>query len=151
MRFGLLIWIGVLSSIPCWAQSPPQLLHHLSAGTKLVPTQPIIIPANTDQITLVNRAMPGSICKLRVKEPKPFDRVINDTHPLVVSGTSRSGFSSPHRASLWTYVEFNSRGVDDLICVADRGSHEMTFTEFEKVLAGEFLIKLPERHPVVID
>jgi hypothetical protein len=70
---------------------------------------------------------------------------------LTVSGTSRSGFSSARRFSISTYVRFDSRSIDDLVCVADRGSHEMTFNEFERILAGDFSIHLPTEKPVAIN
>jgi hypothetical protein len=133
------------------SSAPPRLLHHLNAGTRLVAKQPIIIPANADQITLSSGSMPGSICRLRVKEPKPFDRVLPEADALTVSGTARAGFTSSRRLALSTYVRFDSRAIDDLVCVADRGSHEMTFDEFERILAGGFSVKLPDQPPTVID
>jgi hypothetical protein len=142
--------LTTFAELTSWAESTPSLpLHNLNAGTKLVAKQPIVIPANANQITLSSGAVPGSICKLRVKEAKPFDRVLPEDHALTVSGTSRSGFSSSRRLSLSTYVRFDSHAVDDLVCVADRGSHEMTLNEFSKVLAGEFAIQ-PSNHPATI-
>jgi hypothetical protein len=150
-----MLWkLSVLAIAPltALADSAPSLpLHNLNAGTKLVAKQPIVIPANANQITLSSGAIPGSICKLRVKETKPFDRVLPEDHALTVSGTSRAGFSSSRRLSLSTYIRFDSRAVDDLVCVADRGSHEMTVNEFSKVLAGEFAIQPSDRPATLID
>ncbi|MFL5815106.1 MAG: hypothetical protein ACJ763_16135 [Bdellovibrionia bacterium] len=151
----LACWLGTLASlsaVSAFGESPlPQLLHNLNAGTKLVAKQPIIIPANTDQITFANRAAPGSICRLRVKESVPFDRVLPADQALTVAGTSRGGFSSSRRSSLSTYVRFNSHAIDDFVCTADRGAHEMTVGEFSQLLAGDFLIRSSERPPTVID
>ncbi len=130
---------------------PPKLLHYLNAGTQLVPKQSIIIPANENQITLTHGATPGSVCKLRLKEPKPFERVLPENQALTVSGTSRAGFTASHRLSLSTYVRLNSRSIDDLVCVADRGAHEMTYSEFERILAASFTIRLPNQPPTIID
>jgi hypothetical protein len=148
-----MLLLAIFSLVPAaFAETPPpRLLHHLNAGTKLVAKQPIVIPANADQITLTSGTTPGSICKLRVKEPKPFDRVLPESQALTVAGASRSGFSSTHRLSLSTYVQFDSRSVDDLVCVADRGSHEMTFNEFERIIAADFSVRLPDQPPTIID
>jgi hypothetical protein len=141
-----------LSAFPVFADtSLPQLLHNLNAGTKLVAKQPIIIPANTDQITFASRTTPGSICRLRVKESKPFDRVLPADKALIVASTSRGGFSSSRKSSLSTYVRLDSHAIDDFVCTADRGAHEMTINEFAQVLAGDFLIRSSDRPLTVID
>jgi hypothetical protein len=147
------VWaFASLSASSAFAESaPPRLLHNLNAGTKIVAKQPIMIPANTDQITFANRAAPGSICRLRVREPMPFDRVLPADQALTVAGTSRGGFSSSRRSSLSTYVRFDSHAIDDFVCTADRGAHEMTVSEFSQLLAGDFLIRSSERPPTVID
>ncbi len=129
----------------------PKYLHYLNAGTRLVAKQPIVIPANADQIALTNGSLPGSICRLRVRERKPFDRVIPEDHALMVAGTSRGGFSSSRKFTVSTYVQIDSRAVDDLVCVSDRGSREMTMDEFEKLLAGDFQLKDSQQPPQVID
>jgi hypothetical protein len=131
--------------------APPRLLHNLNAGTKLVTKKPIIIPANADQIALTNGAAPGSVCKLRVKEPKPFDRILPPDQALTVAGASRAGFASSHRLSLSTYVRVDSHSLDDFVCVADRGAHEMTVNEFERIIAADFSIQLSNQVPTVID
>src|SRR4051794_22777856 len=98
MRSFLLRWMLIVYALyPVCVDAAftmPQYLHYLNAGTKLVAKQPIIIPANADQIILSSGAFPGSVCKMRMKEPKPFDRVILEDHALTVRGTSRGGFSS---------------------------------------------------------
>lgn len=155
MRSNLLRWILIgyafFPSMADAAISAPQYLHYLNAGTQLVAKQSIVIPANADQITLATGSLPGSVCKLRVKEPKPFDRVIPEDHALTVSGTSRGGFSSSRKSTVSTYVQFDSRAVDDLVCVSERGSREMTVNEFEKILAGDFALRPSQKPPTVID
>jgi hypothetical protein len=155
MRSHLTKWILIgyaLSPVLAHATlSIPRYLHYLNAGTQLVAKQPIVIPANADQIPLTNGSVPGAICKLRVREPKPFDRIIPEDHALTVAGTSRGGFSSSRKSSVSTYVQINSRAVDDLVCVSDRGSREMTVDEFEKLLAGDFVLKTSRQPPQVID
>lgn len=152
MLWRMACWVGAFSALSALAESaPPRMLHNLNAGTKLVAKQPIIIPANTDQVTFASGATPGSACKLRVKEPKPFDRVLPADQALTVAGTSRGGFSSSRRSTLSTYVRLSSRAIDDFVCTADRGAHEMTVNEFTQILAGEFLIRSSDRPPTVID
>lgn len=124
-------------------------LHQINAGTKLVPKQEVFIPANSDQITLSTQS--GAVCKLRVRERKPFDRVLVPGHPLVVEDTYRSGFSSAHRASMTTYVLFRSKAVEDLACVTDHGAREMTLGELQKAVSPLFSVDLNDRAVAVVD
>lgn len=157
MRNSILSWLflgcafSTAAAAATAANSPQKPLHLLSAGTQLVAHQSILIPANSSQIMLSNSASPGSVCRLRLKEAKPFDRVLPENRALIVSGTSRAGFSTSRRIAMSTYVQLNSRSMDDFVCVSDHGSHEMTMGEFERILAADFSIKLPEQAPTIID
>lgn len=127
----------------------PQFLYNLSAGSKLVSLQDIPIPANQSDVPI---SLEGSrtSCRLRMREPEPFDRLIPANRPLVVGGASRAGFSSARFSAVTTYVQLNSNSVDDVLCVTDRGRQQTTYTDFVDSVASNFKVELSPG-PLAVD
>lgn len=133
------------------AYAPARPLHNLTAGSRLVAVVPILIPANQADVALT----PGQAvrCTIRMRERKPFDRVITPAHPLTVAATSRAGFAAPrrHEIDTTTYVQIDSKAVQDLACVNPRGEVEASIPEFERSVGSFFRLEAPTRPPIEIN
>lgn len=143
---------ALLLAAPVMAKSNNALpLHNLSAGSRLVARMPILIPANQADIPLTpNQAVR---CTLRMRESKPFDRVIIPAHPLTVASTTRAGFSVArrHEVDTTTYVQIDSEAVQDFACTNPRGEIEASIPEFERSVGAYFKVEAPTRSPVEIN
>lgn len=129
-------------AIPNAARRP---LHNLSAGSRLVAKVPILIPANQADVALGSGG--GATCSLRMRESKPFDRIISPSHSLTVESTSRAGFSSArrHEVDTTTYVELRSRAILDFACVNPRGQIEASIPDFVRTVSPYFEL-IPARN-----
>lgn len=118
------------------ALAQPPLIRELAQGSWIEALEPVLIPANAWEVGLGESSTLR--CKLRMSEAKPYARVLPRGARLKVDGVRQAGFTARRQISLISYVQFNSKAIDDLCC---SGAVRSDLSDLRRALGRRFALR----------